>query len=100
MDDSSTFYREQVGQAQQIMQPFVLRRLKSEVQVCSHLTSCQRTVPVSLIQVLHQLPSKHEHVEYCSLTETQQLLYDRAVQRARGELGGTTGEENVEFYVL
>ncbi len=58
------------------------------------------TVPVSLIQVLHQLPSKHEHVEYCSLTETQQLLYDRAVQRARGELGGTTGEENVEFYVL
>lgn len=30
--ESSTYYQEQVGQAKQIMQPFILRRLKSEVE--------------------------------------------------------------------
>ena len=33
VDESSAYYKEQVSQAKQIMQPFTLRRLKSEVRM-------------------------------------------------------------------
>ena len=49
-------------QAKQIMQPFMLRRLKSEV--------------------LSQLPAKVLSTEYCELTEAQQRLYTATVDRS------------------
>ena len=51
-------------QAKQIMQPFMLRRLKSEV--------------------LSQLPAKVISTEYCELTEVQQRLYTATVERSLG----------------
>ncbi|XP_064404540.1 SWI/SNF-related matrix-associated actin-dependent regulator of chromatin subfamily A containing DEAD/H box 1-like [Halichondria panicea] len=51
VDELSAYYQEQVRQAKQIMTPFTLRRLKS--------------------QVLSQLPAKVSSTEHCQLTETQ-----------------------------
>ncbi|XP_064405494.1 uncharacterized protein LOC135350577 isoform X3 [Halichondria panicea] len=62
VDESSAYYQEQVRQAKQIMTPFTLRRLKS--------------------QVLIQLPAKVSSTEHCQLTETQWTLYRGVVERS------------------
>ncbi len=45
-----------------ILRPYMLRRLKSEVET--------------------QLPGKHEHVTYCKLSKRQRFLYDEFMSRA------------------
>src|SRR4051794_39913739 len=45
-----------------ILRPYMLRRLKSEVET--------------------QLPAKHEHVIYCKLSKRQRFLYDEFMSRA------------------
>ncbi len=62
VDESSAYYQEEVRQAKQIMTPFTLRRLKS--------------------QVLSQLPAKVSSTEHCQLTETQWTLYRGMVERS------------------
>ncbi len=58
--------------AKQIMTPFTLRRLKS--------------------QVLSQLPAKVSSTEYCQLTETQWTLYRGVVERSLRVNQGRHGE--------
>ncbi|KAK3091472.1 hypothetical protein FSP39_020046 [Pinctada imbricata] len=55
----SRFESERIMHAKRIMKPFVLRRLKSEVQ--------------------KQLPQKTEVIEYCELLPDQREVYDRLV---------------------
>lgn len=59
------FEQEQVKNAKQIMRPFVLRRLKSEV--------------------LRDLPTKTEHVIKCPLTKKQQKLYTDLIAKFSAE---------------
>ncbi len=59
-------------QAKQIMTPFTLRRLKS--------------------QVLSQLPAKVSSTEHCQLTETQWTLYRGVVERSLRVNQGRHGE--------
>ncbi|XP_056013599.1 SWI/SNF-related matrix-associated actin-dependent regulator of chromatin subfamily A containing DEAD/H box 1-like isoform X2 [Ostrea edulis] len=57
----SRYERERIQQAKRIMRPFVLRRLKSEVQ--------------------QQLPQKRDRVLYCDLIPQQRALYHRLIQQ-------------------
>ncbi|KAJ1654750.1 swr1 complex component [Dispira simplex] len=50
-----------VQQLHTILRPYLLRRLKSQVE--------------------HQLPQKHEHVVYCPLSRRQRFLYDDYMSR-------------------
>nr|XP_033814110.1 SWI/SNF-related matrix-associated actin-dependent regulator of chromatin subfamily A containing DEAD/H box 1 isoform X2 [Geotrypetes seraphini] len=54
-DEQSTFEKERIAHAKQIMKPFILRRVKSEV--------------------LKQLPPKQDHIEFCPMTDKQDQLY-------------------------
>ncbi|CAD6218365.1 GSCOCG00011442001-RA-CDS [Cotesia congregata] len=65
--DQAFFEREQVKNAKQIMRPFVLRRLKS--------------------QVLKDLPLKTEEVIKCSLTEKQREMYKELMSEFSEEAG-------------
>ncbi|KAI3389209.1 hypothetical protein SNEBB_001244 [Seison nebaliae] len=69
--ENSEYTRRRVDHAKQIMKPFVLRRVKSEV--------------------LSQMPDKIEHVEICDMTPTQKLLYRTTIsayhQGMRGDIG-------------
>uniref|UniRef100_A0A3P8WTQ0 DNA helicase n=1 Tax=Cynoglossus semilaevis TaxID=244447 RepID=A0A3P8WTQ0_CYNSE len=65
----SRFERDRISQAKLIMKPFILRRVKCEV--------------------LKQLPAKEEKVEYCSMSEKQQVLYDKLLKKLKSS---TTGE--------
>lgn len=56
----SRYEQDRIAHAKQIMRPFVLRRLKSEV--------------------LSQLPKKLEATEYCVMTPNQHELYDRLIK--------------------
>ncbi|GAA5859842.1 hypothetical protein JCM8547_004353 [Rhodosporidiobolus lusitaniae] len=69
--------RERINRAKKMMTPFVLRRKKA--------------------QVLKDLPSKFERIEFCEMTEMQREVYDEAVQRSRKALGGMK-EEDIEQY--
>ena len=51
-----------VNKLHEILRPFLLRRLKSEVE--------------------KQMPAKYEHVVYCRLSKRQRLLYDEFMGRA------------------
>ncbi|XP_076386419.1 SWI/SNF-related, matrix-associated actin-dependent regulator of chromatin, subfamily a, containing DEAD/H box 1 isoform X2 [Megachile rotundata] len=64
------FEQEQVKNAKQIMRPFVLRRLKSEV--------------------LQDLPTKTENVIKCPLTEKQQKLYTDLIAKFSAEADQST----------
>ncbi|XP_034026378.1 SWI/SNF-related matrix-associated actin-dependent regulator of chromatin subfamily A containing DEAD/H box 1A isoform X2 [Thalassophryne amazonica] len=55
-EEQSRFERDRISQAKLIMKPFILRRVKSEV--------------------LKQLPAKEEKIEFCSMSEKQQRLYE------------------------
>ncbi|XP_070191467.1 SWI/SNF-related matrix-associated actin-dependent regulator of chromatin subfamily A containing DEAD/H box 1B-like isoform X2 [Littorina saxatilis] len=60
-NEQGKYEKERIAQAQRIMRPFVLRRLKKDV--------------------LTQLPAKQEEVKYCPLLPAQQDLYNGLVTR-------------------
>ncbi|XP_053396999.1 SWI/SNF-related matrix-associated actin-dependent regulator of chromatin subfamily A containing DEAD/H box 1A-like [Mercenaria mercenaria] len=62
----SRYEQDRIVQAKQIMKPFVLRRLKSEV--------------------MSQLPQKLDAVEYCVMTPGQQEVYDRLIKSFTNQL--------------
>ncbi|ODQ44537.1 hypothetical protein PICMEDRAFT_74270 [Pichia membranifaciens NRRL Y-2026] len=60
-DDKET--RETVNKLHQVLRPYLLRRLKQDVE--------------------KQMPAKHEHIVYCRLSKRQRLLYDDFMSRAQ-----------------
>lgn len=64
------FEREQVKNAKEIMRPFVLRRLKS--------------------QVLRDLPYKKDEIIRCTLIEKQQSMYNKLVAQFSAEASEIT----------
>ncbi|ODV61924.1 chromatin-remodeling protein SWR1 ASCRUDRAFT_18658, partial [Ascoidea rubescens DSM 1968] len=60
-NDSST--KEIVNKLHQILRPYLLRRLKADVE--------------------KQMPAKYEHVVYCRLSKRQRFLYDDFMSRAK-----------------
>ncbi|GFR63589.1 SWI/SNF-related matrix-associated actin-dependent regulator of chromatin subfamily A containing DEAD/H box 1-like [Elysia marginata] len=69
----SRFERDRIAQAKRIMKPFILRRLKKDV--------------------LQHLPKKTETIERCSMTPSQQELYDRLVTKYSLEISENTSED-------
>ncbi|XP_069379722.1 SWI/SNF-related matrix-associated actin-dependent regulator of chromatin subfamily A containing DEAD/H box 1A [Paralichthys olivaceus] len=69
-EEQSSFERDRISQAKLIMKPFILRRVKSEV--------------------LKQLPAKEEKVESCSMSEKQQVLYEKLLKKLKAS---TIGEK-------
>ncbi|CAK8682720.1 SWI/SNF-related matrix-associated actin-dependent regulator of chromatin subfamily A containing DEAD/H box 1-like [Clavelina lepadiformis] len=65
-ENSSSFAKQRINHAKQIMQPFVLRRLKKDV--------------------LHQLPKKTETIMHCNLSQNQSLLYDKVKAKFKNQL--------------
>lgn len=63
--------REMVHRLHVILRPYILRRLKSEVET--------------------QLPEKHEHVIYCQLSKRQRFLYDEFMSRSSTRQNLMTG---------
>ncbi|XP_052088062.1 SWI/SNF-related matrix-associated actin-dependent regulator of chromatin subfamily A containing DEAD/H box 1A-like isoform X5 [Mytilus californianus] len=59
-DDKSKYSAERIAQAKRIMKPFLLRRLKSEVQ--------------------KQLPKKSEELIRCEMTSEQKISYEQTVK--------------------
>lgn len=55
--------RETVNKLHQVLRPYLLRRLKQDVE--------------------KQMPAKHEHIVYCRLSKRQRLLYDDFMSRAQ-----------------
>lgn len=55
--------KETVSKLHQILRPFLLRRLKADVE--------------------KQMPAKYEHVVYCKLSKRQRFLYDDFMSRAQ-----------------
>ncbi|XP_058491845.1 SWI/SNF-related matrix-associated actin-dependent regulator of chromatin subfamily A containing DEAD/H box 1A [Solea solea] len=70
--EESRFERDRISQAKLIMKPFILRRVKSEV--------------------LKQLPVKEEKVEFCSMSEKQQVLYDSLFKKLKDSTSGANRE--------
>ncbi|WWC69976.1 uncharacterized protein I206_103920 [Kwoniella pini CBS 10737] len=60
-----------VSKLHTLLRPFILRRLKSEVET--------------------QLPGKFEHVVYCKLSKRQRFLYDEFMSRSSTKEALTTG---------
>ena len=60
---TSLLSEERVRRASKILTPFILRRRKD--------------------QVLKDLPSKTERIEWCQMTDLQQEIYNEALQRSR-----------------
>ncbi|XP_029016897.1 SWI/SNF-related matrix-associated actin-dependent regulator of chromatin subfamily A containing DEAD/H box 1A [Betta splendens] len=71
-DEQSRFERDRISQAKLIMKPFILRRVKSEV--------------------LKQLPAKQEKVEFCSMSEKQQVLYQTLLNKLKRSTNGEKRE--------
>uniref|UniRef100_UPI0037E70398 SWI/SNF-related matrix-associated actin-dependent regulator of chromatin subfamily A containing DEAD/H box 1A n=1 Tax=Semicossyphus pulcher TaxID=241346 RepID=UPI0037E70398 len=71
-EEQSRFERERISQAKLIMKPFILRRVKSEV--------------------LKQLPAKVEKVEFCSMSEKQEVLYKTLLKKLKGSTNGEKRE--------
>lgn len=63
--------RDMVQRLHVILRPYILRRLKSEVET--------------------QLPEKHEHVVYCQLSKRQRYLYDEFMSRSSTRQNLMTG---------
>ena len=64
---------ERTDELRRLVQPFLLRRLKSDPTIIS------------------DLPEKNEMVVYCSLTREQALLYEKVVQDSLAELNRSDG---------
>ncbi|XP_064416239.1 SWI/SNF-related matrix-associated actin-dependent regulator of chromatin subfamily A containing DEAD/H box 1A isoform X2 [Latimeria chalumnae] len=73
-DEQSAFEKERIAHAKQIMKPFILRRIKSEV--------------------LQQLPPKQDHIEYCAMSEKQEQLYNNLFLRMQKSVSTTAEEKN------
>uniref|UniRef100_A0AAQ5YL51 DNA helicase n=1 Tax=Amphiprion ocellaris TaxID=80972 RepID=A0AAQ5YL51_AMPOC len=71
-EEQSCFERDRISQAKLIMKPFILRRIKSEV--------------------LKQLPAKEEKVEFCSMSEKQQVLYQALLKKLKTSTNGEKRE--------
>ncbi|XP_044229844.1 SWI/SNF-related matrix-associated actin-dependent regulator of chromatin subfamily A containing DEAD/H box 1A [Thunnus albacares] len=71
-EEQSRFERDRISQAKLIMKPFILRRVKSEV--------------------LKQLPAKEEKVEFCSMSEKQQVLYQKLLKKLKASTNGEKRE--------
>ncbi|XP_029961181.1 SWI/SNF-related matrix-associated actin-dependent regulator of chromatin subfamily A containing DEAD/H box 1A [Salarias fasciatus] len=71
-EEQSRFERDRITQAKLIMKPFILRRVKSEV--------------------LKQLPAKEENVEYCPMSEKQQVLYQTLFKKLKTSINGEKRE--------
>ncbi|XP_018525166.1 SWI/SNF-related matrix-associated actin-dependent regulator of chromatin subfamily A containing DEAD/H box 1A [Lates calcarifer] len=71
-EEQSRFERDRISQAKLIMKPFILRRVKSEV--------------------LKQLPAKEEKVEFCSMSEKQQALYQTLFKKLKTSTNGEKRE--------
>lgn len=71
-EEQSSFERDRISQAKLIMKPFILRRVKSEV--------------------LKQLPAKEEKVEFCSMSEKQEALYQALLKKMKGSMNGEKRE--------
>ncbi|XP_071763311.1 SWI/SNF-related matrix-associated actin-dependent regulator of chromatin subfamily A containing DEAD/H box 1A [Centroberyx gerrardi] len=69
-EEQSRFERDRITQAKLIMKPFILRRIKNEV--------------------LRQLPAKEEKIEFCSMSEKQQVLYQTLLKKLKKS---NTGEK-------
>uniref|UniRef100_A0A8C7IZ51 DNA helicase n=1 Tax=Oncorhynchus kisutch TaxID=8019 RepID=A0A8C7IZ51_ONCKI len=76
-EEQSRFERDRIAQAKLIMKPFILRRVKSEV--------------------LKQLPAKEERLEFCTMSEKQQLLYQNMVGKLKKS---AIGEKKVMCNVM
>ncbi|XP_041855219.1 SWI/SNF-related matrix-associated actin-dependent regulator of chromatin subfamily A containing DEAD/H box 1A isoform X2 [Melanotaenia boesemani] len=71
-EEQSRFERDRISQAKLIMKPFILRRIKSEV--------------------LKQLPAKEEEIEFCSMSEKQQALYQTLFKKTKTSTNGEKRE--------
>ncbi|XP_032675946.1 SWI/SNF-related matrix-associated actin-dependent regulator of chromatin subfamily A containing DEAD/H box 1 homolog isoform X1 [Odontomachus brunneus] len=69
-EQPSLFEKEQVKNAKEIMRPFVLRRLKTEV--------------------LRDLPYKKDEIIRCALTEKQQSMYEKLIAQFSAEASEIT----------
>nr|XP_022344572.1 SWI/SNF-related matrix-associated actin-dependent regulator of chromatin subfamily A containing DEAD/H box 1B-like [Crassostrea virginica] len=69
----SKYERERIQQAKRIMKPFVLRRLKSEVQ--------------------QQLPQKKDQVLHCDLIPPQRALYQHLIQQFKQVIKDVQGKD-------
>uniref|UniRef100_A0A3B5L384 DNA helicase n=1 Tax=Xiphophorus couchianus TaxID=32473 RepID=A0A3B5L384_9TELE len=69
-EEQSRFERDRITRAKLIMKPFILRRVKNEV--------------------LKQLPAKEEKIEFCSMSEKQQVLYEALLKKLKST---TIGEK-------
>jgi SNF2 family DNA or RNA helicase len=75
MATDSDFNATVVNRLQSILRPFLLRRLKKDVE--------------------KQLPVKTEHVIFCPLSRRQQFLYDEFLERRGNQDGDTIGIMNI-----
>lgn len=75
METDSDFNTTVVARLQNILRPFLLRRLKKDVE--------------------KQLPVKTEHVIFCPLSRRQQFLYDEFLERRGNQGGDTIGIMNI-----
>ncbi|XP_033476037.1 SWI/SNF-related matrix-associated actin-dependent regulator of chromatin subfamily A containing DEAD/H box 1A [Epinephelus lanceolatus] len=71
-EEQSRFERDRISQAKLIMKPFILRRVKNEV--------------------LKQLPAKEEKVEFCPMSEKQQVLYQTLFKKLKASINGEKRE--------
>uniref|UniRef100_A0A146Z2W6 DNA helicase n=1 Tax=Fundulus heteroclitus TaxID=8078 RepID=A0A146Z2W6_FUNHE len=71
-EEQSRFERDRITQAKLIMKPFILRRVKNEV--------------------LKQLPAKEEKIEFCSMSEKQQTLYEALLKKLKSTTNGEKRE--------
>ncbi|KAM9392350.1 SWI/SNF-related matrix-associated actin-dependent regulator of chromatin subfamily A containing DEAD/H box 1A [Pholidichthys leucotaenia] len=71
-EEQSRFEKDRISQAKLIMKPFILRRIKSEV--------------------LKQLPAKEERVDFCAMTEKQQVLYQDLFKKLKSSTNGEKRE--------
>ncbi|KAM4809995.1 SWI/SNF-related matrix-associated actin-dependent regulator of chromatin subfamily A containing DEAD/H box 1 [Rhinophrynus dorsalis] len=74
-DEQSVFEKERIAHAKQIMKPFILRRVKSEV--------------------LKQLPPKQDQIEFCQMSKKQEQLYSALLNKLKKSIEGT--EKNSEL---
>lgn len=74
-EEQPLFEKKQVKNAKEIMRPFVLRRLKSEV--------------------LRDLPLKTDEIKRCSLTEKQKNMYNTLVAQFSAEASEITDVNGV-----
>ncbi|XP_053553077.1 SWI/SNF-related matrix-associated actin-dependent regulator of chromatin subfamily A containing DEAD/H box 1 [Bombina bombina] len=74
-DEQSTFEKERIAHAKQIMKPFILRRVKSEV--------------------LKQLPPKQDHIKFCPMSKKQEQLYNEMLNKIKRSMDGT--DKNTEL---